>query len=63
MHCSHCKSLMAEIAVLQDTYTEQTHYECPVCQRTQLVTKRIYLRKNDLTVATCRFSNRSLRHV
>jgi|GEM_PF-2619920 len=43
MHCSHCASLMAETETRQDGRTEQSRFECPVCGREQLLTRRISL--------------------
>jgi hypothetical protein len=62
MHCSHCKSLMVEVGVQRDDRTEQTLYECPVCQRTQLVTRTLHQWRSD-SMMTCRFANRALRQV
>jgi transcription elongation factor Elf1 len=63
MHCSHCKSLMAEVGVQRDNQTEQTRYECPVCQRTELITRHLVHWRNDLSVSNCRIGGRVLRHV
>jgi hypothetical protein len=63
MHCSHCKTLMVEIGVQRDSRTEQTLYECPTCQRTQLITQTLHHWKNELSSKRCRIANRSLRHV
>ncbi|MGD8911939.1 MAG: hypothetical protein PVI97_05250 [Candidatus Thiodiazotropha sp.] len=51
MYCSHCKSLMVEVSVQRDNRTEQTLYECQVCQRTQLVTQTLDKWRSDILLA------------
>jgi phage FluMu protein Com len=63
MHCSHCNSLMAEVGVQRDSRTEQTLYECPICQRTQLVTRTLHQWRNDAQSTTHRLAKRTLRQV
>ena len=62
MHCSHCTSLMAELETQQEGHTEQSRYECPVCGRTQLITKTIDRWKENLTQQMGRLPKQTLRH-
>lgn len=50
MHCSHCASLMAELETLKEGHTKQSRYECPICKRTQLITKTIDQWKENLSL-------------
>jgi transposase-like protein len=61
MHCSHCSSLMAEIETQKDGRIEQSRYECPICGRTQLVTRTLE-QWNDLTFKSRRSARETARH-
>ena len=62
MHCSHCASLMAELETHQEGHTEQSRYECPVCGRTQLITKTIDQWKENVSLQMGRMPRQTLRH-
>lgn len=62
MHCSHCTSLMAELETLQEGHTEQSKYECPVCGRTQLITKTIDRWKANFSQQMGHIPKQTLRH-
>jgi transposase-like protein len=59
MHCSHCSSLMAVIETQKDRRTEQSRYECPVCGRTQLVTRTLDQWNDHLTSMSGRFARQA----
>jgi hypothetical protein len=63
MHCSHCKSLMAEVGVQRDNRTELALYECSVCRRTQLVTRSLHQWRNGPSLTKGRYAHRALRPV
>lgn len=62
MHCSHCSSLMAEIETQKDVNIEQSRYECPVCRRTQLVTRTLDQWKDHLALMSGRLAKQALRY-
>ncbi len=62
MHCSHCSSLMAEVESQKEGRTEQSLFECPVCGRTQLITRTLDQWKENLTLQMGRLARQTLRH-
>lgn len=62
MHCTHCSSLMAEIETQKDVKIEQLRYECPVCRRTQLVTRTLDQWKDHLSLESGRLARQALRY-
>ncbi|MCU7847401.1 MAG: hypothetical protein KZQ89_05245 [Candidatus Thiodiazotropha sp. (ex Lucinoma kastoroae)] len=62
MHCSHCSSLMAEVETQKEGRTEQSLFECPVCARTQLITRTLDQWKENVSLQTERMARRVLRH-
>lgn len=61
MHCSHCSSLMAEVETRKEGRTEQSRFECPVCGRTQLITRTLDQWKENLTLQMGRLARQALR--
>lgn len=61
MHCSHCSSLMAEVETQKEGRTEQSRFECPVCGRTQLITRTLDQWKENLTLQMGRLARQALR--
>ena len=48
MRCNHCQTLMFEAEIVMEGHTEQTLFQCPVCNRVSLSFRRVGARESGL---------------